>query len=175
MYTRNDTVLIILVRKLFFQQTSTHSSQVVDLQLDSSSSSSSDEERIRVNFNISMLDLSCEWAVIDVVSALGTDQNVSQYITKWPMDGQGVRQLRIHANTKQTPDVIALKDETVKDSIEDLHLNGEDAISLNAKTLQFAKDENDYLFVDFYAVRTTDSVGFGVWGVDLLLSHLQVV
>ena len=40
---------------------------------------------------------------------------------------------------------------TVEQTIEELHSNGEDAISLDEETLQYAKDENDYLFVDFYA------------------------
>ena len=42
-----------------------------------------------------------------------------------------------------------LKDDGVEQSIEELHVNGEDAISLNAMTLDFAKNENEYLFVDF--------------------------
>jgi thiol-disulfide isomerase/thioredoxin len=96
-----------------------------------------------------MMDLSCEWAVVDVVSTLGTDQNVTAQINKWPLDADGVRQRSSRA--KKTPEEISLKDETVKQTIEELHANGEDAISLDAQTLKFAQDENDYLFVDFYA------------------------
>ena len=40
-------------------------------------------DHIRLNFNITMTDLSCDFAVIDVVSVLGTDQNVTAHITKW--------------------------------------------------------------------------------------------
>jgi len=118
--------------------------QVVDLQLDSSP-----DPRIRVNFNITMLDLRCEWAVVDVVSTLGTEQNVTAHIQKWPLDANGVRK-QFAARVKHPKD-ITLKDETVTQSIEELHENGEDAVSLDEKTLQFARDENDYLFVDFFA------------------------
>lgn len=96
-----------------------------------------------------MLDLRCEWAVVDVVSALGTDQNVTAHVSKWPIDGAGIRQ-RIQPGANNKND-ITLKDDTVTESIEELHANGEDAVSLDQTTLQFAKDENEYLFVDFYA------------------------
>ena len=37
-----------------------------------------------------MMDLKCDWAVIDVVSVYGTDQNVTAHVTKWNIDGNGV-------------------------------------------------------------------------------------
>jgi len=42
---------------------------VTDLALDSNK-----DPRVRLNFNITMMDLKCEYAVVDVVSVLGTDQ-----------------------------------------------------------------------------------------------------
>lgn len=96
-----------------------------------------------------MLDLRCEWAVVDVVSTLGTEQNVTAHIQKWPLDANGVRK-QFAARAKDPKD-ITLSDETVTESIEELHLNGEDAISLDEMTLALAKTENDYLFVDFFA------------------------
>ena len=117
--------------------------RVADLMLDTS-----DESKLRVNFNVTMLDLRCEWAVVDVVSALGTDQNVTANVRKWHLDGDGVQQ-RFHHSNKNNE--ITLKDDTVTESLEELLANGEDAISLDKQTLQFARDENEYLFVDFYA------------------------
>merc|ERR1711865_712708 len=70
-----------------------------------------------------MTDLSCDFAVIDVVSVLGTDQNVTAHITKWNID----------------------------ETLEGLHEDGEDAISVDPKTLEEYKKNYDYVFVDFYA------------------------
>jgi len=107
------------------------------------------ESKIRVNFNITMLDMPCEYAVVDVKSSLGTDQNVMQHVTKYNLDAHGVR-ARYNSRNKDQQD-ISLEDALVVDSIEELHANGEDAISLDATTLQYARDEYEFLFVDFYA------------------------
>jgi thiol-disulfide isomerase/thioredoxin len=117
---------------------------VADLALDRN-----DDPRVRLNFNITMMDLKCDFAVVDVVSVLGTDQNVTAHITKWQIDAEGVRR-RYQGRNKQQKD-IELFDKAVTETIEDLHLNGEDAISLDAQTFEFATRENDYVFVDFYA------------------------
>lgn len=108
-----------------------------------------DDPRIRLNFNITMTDLKCEWAVIDVVSVLGTDQNVTAHVTKWNVDGAGVRKGYKGRNRNQKD--IDLYDETVTDTLEDLHKNGEDAVSLDPETLELYREEHEYLFVDFYA------------------------
>jgi len=117
---------------------------VADLALDRSK-----DPRIRLNFNITMLDLKCEWAVIDVVSSLGTDQNVTAHVTKWDIDADGVRNNYKGRNRNQKD--IDLYDTTVTETLEELHQNGVHALELDQDTMQFAKDENDFLFVDFYA------------------------
>ena len=109
----------------------------------------SDDPRIRVNFNITMMDLKCEYAVVDVVSSLGTEQNVSTHVTKWHVDGDGIRRRYQGRNKHQTE--IDLHDETVTATIDELYANGEDAVSLDAETFDYAKKNNEYLFVDFYA------------------------
>ena len=38
-----------------------------------------------------MIDLKCEYVVIDMVSSLGTKQNVIQHVTKYYLDAVGVR------------------------------------------------------------------------------------
>ena len=96
-----------------------------------------------------MTDLKCEWAVIDVVSVLGTDQNVTAHVTKWDIDGSGVRKGYKGRNRNQKD--IDLYDESVTETIEELHENGEDAVSLDAEMLENYKKEYDYLFVDFFA------------------------
>jgi thiol-disulfide isomerase/thioredoxin len=117
---------------------------VADLALDRN-----DDPRVRLNFNITMMDLKCDFAVVDVVSVLGTDQNVTAHITKWQIDAGGIRR-RYQGRNKQQKD-IALFDKDVTDTIEELHEDGEDAISLDAHTFEFIRRQNDYVFVDFYA------------------------
>lgn len=98
---------------------------------------SNPDEKVRVNFNITMMDLKCDYAVIDVVSSLGTDQNVSQNVRKYSLDAVGVRELYAGRNKEQ--DDIILSDSLVTDTIEELHANGEDAVSLDATTLSAGK------------------------------------
>jgi thiol-disulfide isomerase/thioredoxin len=90
-----------------------------------------------------------QYAVVDVVSVLGTEQNVSSHITKWHVDAAGIRQ-RYQGRNKQQKD-IELYDSAIPHSIEELHENGEDAISLDEETFEYARKEQEYLFVDFYA------------------------
>ena len=96
-----------------------------------------------------MMDLKCDWAVIDVVSVYGTDQNVTAHVTKWNIDADGVRRGYRGRNRNQKD--VELFDTKVTESIEELHENGEDAISLDAESLEMFRNEHDYLFVDFYA------------------------
>ncbi|KAG7341307.1 thioredoxin [Nitzschia inconspicua] len=140
-YTALFTILTLFVLETrdFFRKP-----LVSQLALDSS-----DDARIRLNFNITMLDLKCDFAVIDVVSVLGTDQNVTAHVTKWDIDADGVRRTYKGRNRNQKD--LELFDTTVEESIEELHANGEDAVPLDEETLQFAKNENDFVFVDFYA------------------------
>lgn len=107
------------------------------------------ENKVRVNFNITMMDLKCDYVVIDVVSPLGTEQNVTSNVQKYSLDAQGVRD-RYKGRNKEQHDII-LSDSLVTESLEELHENGEDAISLDEQTFLFAKEDNTYLFVDFYA------------------------
>jgi thiol-disulfide isomerase/thioredoxin len=110
---------------------------------------SGEDKRIRLNFNITMMDLKCDWAVIDVVSVLGHNQNVTAHVTKWNMDGNGVRKGYRGRNRNQKD--IDLYDATVTETLEELHENGEDAISLDGQSFELLKEEHDYFFVDFYA------------------------
>jgi hypothetical protein len=102
-----------------------------------------------VNFNITMMDLKCEWAVVDTVSVLGTDQNVTTHVTKWQVDAGGVRQ-RFQGRNRAQQD-IKLFDDAVTSSIEQLVENGEDAVSLDSTTFPYALNENQFLFLDFFA------------------------
>jgi len=120
------------------------SALVSDVALDSN-----EDSKIRINFNVTMMDLACEYAVVDLVSQLGTAQNVTSHVSKYSLDARGVKE-RYKGRNQLQNDVI-LSDTLVESTIEELHENGEDAVSLDATTLEFAKDEYEFLFVDFYA------------------------
>lgn len=110
------------------------------------------EEMMRVTLNITMMDLKCDFIEIDAVSVLGNNQNVTKLVNKFPIDAHGVMNLYAHRNVRQqdVPDV-ALHDKLVFQSIEQLHESGQDAVSLDETTLQYALNENTLLFVDFFA------------------------
>jgi hypothetical protein len=45
---------------------------------------------IKATFNITMMDLKCDYIQVDVVSVLGNNQNVTKFVKKIPLDGNGV-------------------------------------------------------------------------------------
>ena len=140
--------LFTMVTLFLYETTEFWTSKLIkDLMLDQKNHTG--DSKIRLNFNITMLDLKCDYAVIDVVSALGTDQNVTAHVTKWDMDGNGIRKSYKGRNRNQKD--IDHFDETVTETIDELHEDGEDAISLNGETLEWAKENYDFLFVDFFA------------------------
>ena len=137
---------LLLMVILFLWETKAYlrTNIVTDLALDKS-----EEPRLRLNFNITMTDLRCEFAVIDVVSVLGTDQNVTAHVTKWNIDADGVRKGYKGRNRNQKD--IEMFDSSIDQTLEELHEDGEDAVSLDERTLEEYKRDHQYLFVDFYA------------------------
>ncbi|OEU05932.1 hypothetical protein FRACYDRAFT_231387 [Fragilariopsis cylindrus CCMP1102] len=142
-------IALFIIITLFLYETKEFltSKLIKDLMIDKKENTG--DTTIRLNFNITMLDLKCDWAVIDVVSVLGTDQNVTAHVTKWDLDTNGIKSTFRGRNRNQKD--IDLYDKTVTESIQELHQNGEDAVSLNKETLSMAKENFEYLFVDFYA------------------------
>ena len=143
-------VAILTILVLFYKETSEYftSKLTPDLVLDRQSG----KDFIRVQMNITMMDLKCDYVQIDVVSVLGNNQNVTKYLKKYPVDASGVMDAYAARNMRQKDiEPIALHDSAVTKSIEQLHESGEEAISLDETTLQFALNENDLVFVDFYA------------------------
>lgn len=137
---------IILMVTLFMLETREYFSNkwVSNLALDDNQ-----DPRVTLYFNITMMDLRCEWAVLDTVSVLGTNQNITSQISKWNIDGSGIRKNYQGRNRNQKD--IALFDEDVTETHEELLENGEQVVSLDYNSYKFAKNEFEYLFVDFYA------------------------
>jgi hypothetical protein len=90
-------------------------------------------------------------------SVLGTEQNVTSHVTKWNVDAAGVRQ-RYQGRNKQQKD-IDLFDSAITETLEQLHEDGVDAISLDKETFEYARKTQEYLFVDFYASWYVNSCG----------------
>jgi len=128
----------------FLARDSLLDSWVADLALDDNK-----DTRVMVNFNITMIDLRCEWAVVDAVSDLGTQQNITAHVNKWNVDYAGIRQ-RYQGRNRQQHD-IELFDSSITHSHEELIAHKEDAISLDPKTFQFALKDFEFVFMDFYA------------------------
>lgn len=102
---------------------------------------------LRINFNITVLDLPCEFAMIDVVDVLGTRQdNVTKNINKWQVDQAGIRKGYEGRNVEQ------------KDLMHDVHHdmnqlqeNGIHAVSIDDTNFEPWLEHHEYTFVNFYA------------------------
>lgn len=120
-----------------------------DLKLDSSGA-----ERIRLNFNVTMMDLKCDYVAVDVVTALGNRQNITKNIGKWEVSGDGVRK-RFLGRNKQQRDLHADISEDAHAnadfSLKVMHQDGVDAIDLDPEKFDALLKSEEYLFVDFFA------------------------
>ena len=145
-------IAIILILILFYKETLEYWTSRVesDLYLDRQFS---EQDQIVVKLNITMTDLMCEYVEIDVVSVLGDKQNVTKSVMKYAVDAHGILQGSVPKVS--IPQHFSLHDETVtkavEKSIEELEKSNEEVISLDSTTLTFALNENDLVFVDFFA------------------------
>jgi len=142
-------IALLVMMTLFVYETNEYwkSKLIKDLRLDRDDHTN--HSKIRLNFNITMLDLRCDWAVVDVVSVLGTDQNVTAEVKKFNLDASGAKQAYKGRNRDQKD--IDHYDKTVTETIEELYEDGEHAMNLNGEEMAWAKDNFDFLFVDFFA------------------------
>jgi thiol-disulfide isomerase/thioredoxin len=105
------------------------------------------DKLLRINFNITVLSIPCEYAVVDVVDVLGTRKdNVSVNINKWQVDENGLRRNYEGRNLEQRD---LVHDE--HHDLEALHANGIHAVPLDAASFQPWLSRHDYTFVNFYA------------------------
>jgi thiol-disulfide isomerase/thioredoxin len=107
-----------------------------------------DDSTLRINFNVTMMDLPCDYAVVDVVDLMGTNRmNITKNIEKWQIDELGVRRVFQGRNKDQKD--IAHDDH--HGTLEELHENGEHAYHITAANYDEFLNENDYSFLNFYA------------------------
>lgn len=108
---------------------------------------SNTEPQLRINFNITVLDMPCEFATIDVIDVLGTrNQNVTKNMNKWQVDANGIRQKYEGRN----PEQLEVAHDTHHD-LSKLIANGLHAVPVDEKSFDSWLKSHPYTFVDFYA------------------------
>lgn len=102
---------------------------------------------LRINFNITMLDMPCEYAVIDVVDVLGTrNNNVTVNVNKWQVDENGIRRGYEGRNSQQ----LQIAHDNHLD-LNMLHSNGIHAVPIGEADFERWISSHEYVFVDFFA------------------------
>jgi thiol-disulfide isomerase/thioredoxin len=148
-------IAIFTILLLFYKETRDYLTTRItsDLMLDRhpKRATADQEDLIRATFNITMMDLKCDYVEVDVVSVLGNNQNVTKFVKKMPIDANGVLNYFAARNIRQDDVEMALHDELVVQTLEELYESGEEAVSLDEKTLKYALNENPLVFVDFFA------------------------
>ena len=158
-------VTLFLVEVYAFMSTTVETSVMLD---------TNSETQLRINFNITLMDLSCDYAAIDVVDVLGTNSmNVTSNIEKWQLDENGVRMIFQGRNREQKtishdehhPDIevrnlrwgIVPSFLTRCRRAQALHENGVHAIPLSQDNFDTFLEENPYVFVNFVSVHRMPS------------------
>lgn len=109
-----------------------------------------DAPQIRLNFNITLLDLHCDYVSVDVWDALGTNkQNVTKNVDKWQIDEEGTRRIFSGRNR----DVREVAHETHDMTLAQMHEANEGSFltDLTKDTFDEFMEENPMAFVDMYA------------------------
>ena len=120
---------------------------VTDLALDLENQ----DPKLRINFNITMMDLKCDFVNLDSVSIFGHEQNVQSNILKRGIHAEGVKQQFLARNRKQ--DDIHMFDPSITESLESILQRKEnpDTWDLTPETFEDALEDNQFVFVDYYA------------------------
>eukprot|EP01040_Poterioochromonas_malhamensis_P004184 gene4183-4478_t len=102
---------------------------------------------LRINFNITLLDMPCEYAVIDVVDILGTrNDNVTVNVNKWQVDENGIRRGYEGRNPTQLD---LMHDNNLDHKM--LTDNGIHAPMIGEHDFEPWLSNHEYVFVDFFA------------------------
>jgi len=132
-------MLVLFVAELWaFLSTTTITSVIVDPNT---------ETQLRINFNITLMDMPCEFATIDVVDVLGTRyENVSKNVNKWKIDENGLRRSYQGRNVEQRD-----LDHDVGHDLDQLLENGVHAVPLDTDGFDHWLKQHQYTMVNFYA------------------------
>jgi hypothetical protein len=87
-------------------------------------------ELLRINFNITVMDIPCEFAAIDIVDVLGTrTDNITKNVNRWQLDAKGVRRSYEGRNREQAD----LQHDIHDVELSEYHRNGVHAIPLDER------------------------------------------
>lgn len=107
-----------------------------------------DQPQIRLNFNITLMDLHCDFVSVDVWDTLGTNrQNVTKNIEKWQLDEDGQRRIFSGRNREQRE---VVHEEHVE-TLAELHEDGEHAVELTHDSFRAFVQGHEMSFIDMYA------------------------
>lgn len=145
-------IALLVIATLFFLETKAFFTNDIqtDLALDTTT-----DKLLRVNFNVTMMDLPCDYATVNVMSVFSGKQyaqtNITQHITKYSVDENQVTQQYMDRNFQQND--IVLADEKVKETLEEMidKKQREDAVLLTPDEFQDAITEHMFVFVDMFA------------------------
>ena len=107
------------------------------------------QPQIRLNFNITMLDLHCDFVSVDVWDALGTNrQNVTKNVEKWQLDTEGKRRIFSGRNR----DVREVKHDEHDKTLDEMHEEGGAyVVDLTEELWSHFLEAKEMAFVDFFA------------------------
>ena len=136
---------MLLMAILFLAETTAFASSRLStsIALDDST-----ETLIRVNFNITLLDLHCDYVSVDVWDSLGTNQqNVTKNIDKWQLDEDGVR--RVFSGRNRDLRAVEYEDHSL--SLEEMHADGIFVSTLTKENFTEYLQQHEMAFIDMYA------------------------
>jgi len=107
------------------------------------------QPQLRLNFNITMLDVHCDYVSVDVWDALGTNrQNVTKNVEKWQISEDGSTRLFSGRNREQRE----VRQEEHDRTLEEMHEeDGVHAYELKKDNFKAWTEQNDMAFIDMHA------------------------
>jgi hypothetical protein len=137
---------MILMGVLFFSETIAFASTTMATSITVDDSS---EPQIRLNFNITLLDLHCDYTSVDVWDSLGTNrQNITKNVDKWQLDDEGKRRI-FSGRNRETREV---KQEEHDQTLNEMHAeDGVHAPTLTKDNFDEFMKEYPMAFIDLYA------------------------
>jgi len=107
------------------------------------------QPQLRLNFNITMMDLHCDYVSVDVWDALGTNrQNVTKNVEKWQLDNDGRRRI-FSGRNRETREV---KHDEHDQTLEEIHEEeGQLVVELNKENFAPFLQQHEMAFIDLFA------------------------
>jgi len=106
------------------------------------------DQSLRINFNITLLAIPCDFASIEVVDVLGTrrqDFVFGSYVNKWTVDSSGIMSVDRGFSHEQA-DL-----EHDEHNLQQLHLNGVHVLSLDESNFNRWIGDHTYTFINFHS------------------------